>query len=165
MLCDDSKVESFYSENILEYIYCWKCGDKAYIKHQFDNHTCGNANQSEMIQFISIDGIFLQPDVLTEDEEIKLIQSIDSYDWVDSQSGRRKQDFGPKINFKKKKVNFSSFHGLPSIDIKLLDTIKRDRLRNDPNYSRFTSSTLENDSSDSILCNFKTVEICHLEYW
>lgn len=33
--------------------------------------------------------------------------------WVDSQSGRKKIDFGPKANFKKQKVKEGGFKGLP----------------------------------------------------
>ena len=34
--------------------------------------------------------------------------------WVDSQSGRRKQDFGPKANFKRKKAKLGTFEGIPN---------------------------------------------------
>ena len=33
--------------------------------------------------------------------------------WKDSQSGRRKIDYGPSANFKKKKIKVGSFRGLP----------------------------------------------------
>ena len=32
---------------------------------------------------------------------------------MDSQSGRQKQDFGPKANFKRKKVKLAGYSGLP----------------------------------------------------
>ncbi len=117
---------------------------------------------------LSIDGVYLQEEVLTKEEESHLISSIDSFGWNDSQSGRRKQDFGPKINFKKKKINFTSFYGLPQLDMKLLERIKKERLRDDANCTKFSTisrDVLEKDTSASVLCNFKTVEVCHLEYW
>ncbi|CAB1448203.1 unnamed protein product [Pleuronectes platessa] len=48
-------------------------------------------------------GVFLWENFISEAEEKALISSIDQDVWNQSQSGRRKQDFGPKVNFKKKK--------------------------------------------------------------
>ncbi|KAK5887199.1 hypothetical protein CesoFtcFv8_015824 [Champsocephalus esox] len=59
-------------------------------------------------------GVFLQEDFISEEEEEALIRTMDRDVWNDSQSGRRKQDFGPKVNFKKRKVRLSSFSGLPA---------------------------------------------------
>lgn len=50
---------------------------------------------------------------------------IDSGCWVNSQSGRRKQDFGPKANFKKKKAKLGSFAGMPRVMFPLYERIKR----------------------------------------
>ena len=174
-MCNELKEQQNSNENnLVEYIYCWKCGDKAYLAASFETHlewhnkSSNSQQEINVNEVIQIDGVFLQEEILTTDEELKLIQSIDSFDWVDSQSGRRKQDFGPKINFKKKKLNFASFGGLPQLDMILLERIKQQRLRNDANWTKFDSNgnlVLEMDGSESILRNFKTVEVCHLEYW
>ena len=59
-------------------------------------------------------GIFLVNDFLTEEEEAGLVQAIDSDpNWKESQSGRRKIDYGPQVNFKKQKVKVGSFVGFP----------------------------------------------------
>lgn len=179
LLCEETAKNLHQSTEtaLVEFRYCWKCGDKAYLESAFEAHflehqslSRATINNDESTTVLSIDGVFLQEEVLSLEEEGYLISSIDSFDWSDSQSGRRKQDFGPKINFKKKKVNFTSFSGLPQLDMKLLEKIKRERLRDDANCFKFSivennSNVLEKDMSASILCNFKTVEVCHLEYW
>lgn len=116
---------------------------------------------------LDIDGIFLQENVIDSDEEQKLIEQIDSFDWVESQSGRRKQDFGPKINFKKRLIKFNNFVGLPKLDFDILKIIKDNRLREDIDSKKFESIGLQTSElcDRSILNNFKAVEICHLEYW
>ncbi|KAK1882237.1 Alpha-ketoglutarate-dependent dioxygenase alkB like 4 [Dissostichus eleginoides] len=68
----------------------------------------------------SFPGVFLQEDFISEEEEEELIRTIDGDVWNDSQSGRRKQDFGPKVNFKKQKVRLSSFSGLPAVSRSLV---------------------------------------------
>lgn len=46
--------------------------------------------------------------------------------WKDSQSGRRKQDFGPAPNFKKRKVKPSELPGMPVELKRLLTTVMRE---------------------------------------
>lgn len=82
------------------------------------------------------------PDFITEAEELLLINNIDKMPWVDSQSGRRKHDFGPKVNFKRKKIKSESFLGFPS-------------------YSAFI---LKRMKELAVLRDFLPVEMCDLEY-
>ncbi|RTG85789.1 alkylated DNA repair protein alkB 4 [Schistosoma bovis] len=82
-----------------------------------------------------------------ENEEAMLVEEIDKQAWVLSQSGRRKQDYGPKVNFKRQKVQIGGFDGLPA-------------------YSRFLI-TRYNDlikESKSLRPEFLPVELCNLEY-
>ncbi|PFH38320.1 hypothetical protein BESB_006610 [Besnoitia besnoiti] len=46
--------------------------------------------------------------------------------WALSQSGRRKIDFGPKVNFKKKRVKVGKFNGLPPFAERLLSPAQPD---------------------------------------
>mgnify|MGYP002046408873 CR=1 FL=1 len=63
---------------------------------------------------LKFDGIFLVEDFLTEAEEASLVEQIEADpNWKESQSGRRKIDYGPQVNFKKKKVKVGKFKGLP----------------------------------------------------
>ena len=122
------------------------CGNKAFIQ-QFSDHRIHH-NMEPLIQskhFLPINGIFVKPEVIDANYESLLIRKMDSIEWTDSQSGRRKQDFGPKVNFKKQKLNFSQFSGLPDFDIQLLVQIKQ-------------------QMSHCFLQDFIAVEVCHLEY-
>uniref|UniRef100_UPI00358E5553 alpha-ketoglutarate-dependent dioxygenase alkB homolog 4 isoform X2 n=1 Tax=Myxine glutinosa TaxID=7769 RepID=UPI00358E5553 len=87
-------------------------------------------------------GVFLWTDFLTPQEEKSLVLMMDKDEWKPSQSGRRKQDYGPKVNFKKQRVRAAGFSGLPSLSRPLLH-----RMNQIP-----------------ILHDFKPVEQCHLEY-
>ncbi|UXI21099.1 hypothetical protein NH340_JMT07042 [Sarcoptes scabiei] len=166
---DEESVEELFSK---VYIYCWRCRTKAIHSDQFDMHESLHLNGRPLIDddsdsnFLNIDGIFLQENVIDSDEEQKLIEQIDSFDWVESQSGRRKQDFGPKINFKKRLIKFNNFVGLPKLDFDILKIIKNNRLREDIDSKKFESIGLQTSElcDRSILNNFKAVEICHLEY-
>ena len=56
------------------------------------------------------EGLSIVPNFLTELEEASILDALDTEPqengrgWKESQSGRRKQDFGPQANFKKRKV-------------------------------------------------------------
>lgn len=50
------------------------------------------------------DGFYTIKSMITESESKDLINKINTYEWSESQSGRKKQDFSPKINYKRKKV-------------------------------------------------------------
>lgn len=58
-------------------------------------------------------GIKIIPDFINETEETQLIHGLDELPWDQSQSGRRKQNFGPKANFKKRKSKVGPFRGFP----------------------------------------------------
>eukprot|EP00112_Aurelia_sp_Birch-Aquarium-sp1_P004992 Seg1566.9 transcript_id=Seg1566.9/GoldUCD/mRNA.D3Y31 product="alpha-ketoglutarate-dependent dioxygenase alkB 4" protein_id=Seg1566.9/GoldUCD/D3Y31 len=88
------------------------------------------------------DCITVLEDFVTHEEEIKLKEAIYKFPWKLSQSGRRKQDFGPQANFKKKKLKVGNFTGLPSVS---RDIVKRFKCYKE-------------------LSNFDPVEVCHLEY-
>lgn len=85
----------------------------------------------------------LADNFLTEDECNKLVEGVDdTLGWDASQSGRRKKNFGPKVNFKKKKLTVGKFQGFPE-----LTKFVRDRLK-----------------SIQLLSDFETIEECFLEY-
>ncbi|KAM6983608.1 alpha-ketoglutarate-dependent dioxygenase alkB homolog 4 [Tautogolabrus adspersus] len=87
-------------------------------------------------------GVFLWDNFISEEEEKQLMSNIDQDVWNESQSGRRKQDFGPKVNFKKRKVRFGGFSGLPALSQKLVL-----RMQGEPSLS-----------------DFQPVEQCNLDY-
>ncbi|XP_042287695.1 alpha-ketoglutarate-dependent dioxygenase alkB homolog 4 [Thunnus maccoyii] len=90
----------------------------------------------------SFPGVFVWENFISEEEEEELISTMDQDVWNQSQSGRRKQDFGPKVNFKKRKVRVGSFSGLPALSHKVVL-----RMQQEPS-----------------LADFQPVEQCNLDY-
>lgn len=87
-------------------------------------------------------GFFVIDDFITEEEENDLLNGIDDMPWDVSQSGRRKQNFGPKTNFKKKKLTVGKFNGFP----------------------KFTQFLQDRFCQMPLLRDFQTIEQCSLEY-
>lgn len=138
LLCEDP--ETRCSQNSLVaakgYFYCSSCNGT----WSDDNAaSCHPMHSGEFLSFLGIDII---PEFVTELEEQRLCESIDAGQWNASQSGRYKQDFGPKVNFKKMKVRVGSFAGLPVYSRELVN--------------RF--------AIHSCLTGFVPVELCNLEY-
>lgn len=125
----------------LTYFYCDTCADRAWLTNNHEHHVSGDINRET--ESIAINGIYLKRECITEDEERRLVAAIDSADWIQSQSGRRKQDYGPKANFKKQKCKLGDFKGLPA-------------------YIRTTFTRLQ--AEHELLRDFVPVELCNLEY-
>ncbi|CAL1536155.1 unnamed protein product [Lymnaea stagnalis] len=97
---------------------------------------------NDSVGAIHLQGISIIENFVSEEEEAFLVTSINDTNFVNSQSGRRKQDFGPKVNFKKQKIKLSSFSGLPA-------------------YSQFLYKRMK---ANPCLRNFEPIELCNLEY-
>ena len=80
--------------------------------------------------------------IISEEEERQLMADIDAMPWDASQSGRRKQNFGPKTNFNRRKLKMGSFKGFPE----------------------FGRRVQERLTSDPVLAGYQTIEQCSLEY-
>ncbi|NXX48656.1 ALKB4 dioxygenase, partial [Tricholaema leucomelas] len=87
-------------------------------------------------------GVFLMEEFISEEEESEIVELMDRDDWKPSQSGRRKQDYGPKVNFKKQRLKPGSFSGLPSFSKKIVAQME----------------------ACSVLGGFSPVEQCNLDY-
>lgn len=83
-----------------------------------------------------------QLDFLTTNEADNLLINLDDLPWEISQSGRRKQNYGPKCNFRKKKLKLGDFNGFP----------------------RTTKFVQEKFGDVPLLKGFRTIEQCSLEY-
>jgi len=90
-----------------------------------------------------IRGIKVIRDFVTSDEESELMLSLDSLDWDTSQSGRRKQNFGPRANFKKRKAKVGQ------------------KFRGFPQGTEFVQRRFERVP---LLAGYQTVEQCSIEY-
>jgi alkylated DNA repair protein alkB family protein 4 len=87
-------------------------------------------------------GVFLSENFLSETEAKRVVEKIDSLMWDQSQSGRWKKNFGPKVNFKKKKLRVDEFMG----------------------FEECTESIREKLAHIDLLRDFVTVEECFLDY-
>ncbi|XP_012263823.2 alpha-ketoglutarate-dependent dioxygenase alkB homolog 4 [Athalia rosae] len=119
------------------YVYCPQC-DKAWPGWNLDS----NKHPDHIGEPIQYPGVYIKLDFLSEDEAETLIEDLDALPWDLSQSGRRKQNYGPKCNFKKRRLRLGNFLGFPSTT-----KFVQERFNNVP-----------------ILEGFKTIEQCSLEY-
>jgi len=87
-------------------------------------------------------GMLVVENFLSTHEAKDLLRGIDDEPWDSSQSGRRKQNYGPKCNFKKKKLVKGQFSGFPE-------------------FSLFVQKKLNAEPS---LENYIVIEQCSLEY-
>lgn len=120
------------------YIFCPKCGDKAWLDENHDHHAESNVDP------LPIRGVFVIQDFISGEEQDQLIPLIDSKPWIPSQEGRSKQDYGPKISFIRRKVSVGTFGGFPHFAINLFNRMQR----NHP----------------EVMDDFVPVEFCILEY-
>ncbi|XP_004448347.1 alpha-ketoglutarate-dependent dioxygenase alkB homolog 4 [Dasypus novemcinctus] len=87
-------------------------------------------------------GVTLIEDFVSREEEAEMVRLMDRDPWKLSQSGRRKQDYGPKVNFRKQKLKIADFTGLPS----------------------FSQETVRRMGLYPGLEDFRPVEQCNLDY-
>lgn len=120
------------------YVYCPLC-NKAWKGWELDTYKQHPYHNGESILY---PGIYIKLDFITEEEEKDLMKNIDEMPWDVSQSGRRKQNFGPKTNFKKKKIVAGKFEGFPA-------------------FSKFLQERFE---SIDLLKDYQVIEQCSLEY-
>ena len=91
---------------------------------------------------LDLTGVRVCLDFVSDTEEMQLTHNIDKSTWQPSQSGRLKQDYGPRANYKKQKLKLDKFFGLPA-------------------YSSFLRRRLHEISE---LQDFIPVEQCNLQY-
>ncbi|GFN99596.1 alkylated DNA repair protein alkb-like protein 4 [Plakobranchus ocellatus] len=158
-LCEGSNSEQFSSKAYVNsdvYNFCIECqtsgcsNSNVHAAEPFQ--TCsGKTDHKKYVSALcnlncqvpmDFKGVMVIKDFVTEEEESVLCNVVYQTDFVNSQSGRRKQDYGPKVNFKKKKLKFDCFTGLPS-------------------YSRYLYERMKALEG---LADFEPVELCNLEY-
>lgn len=102
------------------YRYCPDCKNKAWLN---DNHEFHTRRSND--DYLSIEGVFIVREVLTVNEEKNFINLIDKkQNWCNSQEGREKQDFGPRVNFLQQKVSIGNFQGFPEFAVKIFKSLQ-----------------------------------------
>ncbi|XP_054765943.1 alpha-ketoglutarate-dependent dioxygenase alkB homolog 4-like [Lytechinus pictus] len=127
--------------------YCYLCGKIQPPPHSEvmrDKSTQSDIGcpDHHATQGFVLPGIQVIPDFITDQEEVETVHRIERSPWKASQSGRLKQDYGPKPNFKRRKVKQGGFTGLPTFSKPLVSRMNR----------------------LPELGDFLPVEQCHLEY-
>lgn len=120
------------------YVYCPYC-NKAYPGWDVGDYTTHPEHKGDPVDY---PGVYINLNFLNESEEDYLIKEIDRVKWDLSQSGRRKQNYGPKCNFKKRKLKVGEFSGFPK-------------------FSQFVQDKFK---AVNVLKDFQTIEQCSLEY-
>lgn len=120
------------------YIYCPHC-NLAYPGWDGNSWKSHPNHDGEPIRFPGVKVIL---EFISESEELELLQKLEEVPWDPSQSGRRKQNYGPKCNFKKHRLRNENFIGYPA----------------------FTKFIQDRFSDIDVLKDFQTVEQCSLEY-
>lgn len=120
------------------FVYCPFC-EKCFNGWDIEGFDVHSSHDDKPIDF---PGIYIKHEFITPEEEQRLLTGINALPWQLSQSGRRKQNFGPKCNFNKRKIQLGDFKGFPA-------------------FSKFVQDKF---SSLDILRNFYTIEQCSLEY-
>ena len=93
--------------------------------HQERNARVQRLQFGEGSAAVGFSGVGVYADFISPEEEAALVAAIDSNPWKLSQSGRRKQDYGPRANFKKRKVKLAGFNGLPPYALPLAQRVQR----------------------------------------
>lgn len=131
--------QTFNREN--SYVYCPFC-NKAWKGWDMDLYKEHPNHSGESVDY---PGVKIIMDFINTQEEELLMKNIDEVPWDTSQSGRRKQNFGPKTNFKKRKIVLGNFEGFPLFTKYLQDRFKQvDLLRG---YETIEQCSLEYDPS------------------
>ena len=122
-------------------VYCIDC-DRIF-SGKWHDVSCFGRGDHDGATGCEFEGVLVLRDFVTEAEESQLMAGLDDMDWDASQSGRRKQNFGPRANFKKRKAKVGQhFHGFP----KCTEFVQQ-RFRTVP-----------------VLEGYQTVEQCSIEY-
>ena len=127
------------------YIFCIQCNRIVLTKDWDSSHfgICdGSGHHNEAISK-DFPGVQIITDFVSESEEKELITNLDTLNWDTSVSGRRKQNFGPRANFNKRKAK------------------PGEHFRGFPKCTKFIQDRFQNIPS---LESYQTIEQCSIEY-
>ncbi|XP_065171766.1 LOW QUALITY PROTEIN: alpha-ketoglutarate-dependent dioxygenase alkB homolog 4-like [Atheta coriaria] len=141
LLCEEEygiKKDPILNKTNGSYVYCPHC-NKAWSGWDFNLYKQHPNHSGTSIDY---PGVYIDLNFLSIEEEQLALSEIENIPWDASQSGRRKQNFGPKCNFKKKKLKLGDFKGFPK-------------------GLQFIQEKLKHVA---YLKDFQTIEQCSLEY-
>lgn len=124
-----------------QYTFCIRCGRTLQADQKCTHRERGEGPGTQ--DGVGLEGVSVILGFVTDIEEQTIVAEIDRTIWKPSQSGRRKQDFGPQVNFKKKKLKLDNFTGLPEFSKVLVERM----------WIQVPA-----------LSDFQPVELCNLDY-
>lgn len=127
-------------QQLESWAYCTQC--KTFYPGWDTQAVQAAHSEHNLTDSLTLPGIYVQEQFLSSAEGSQLIADLDDLPWDISQSGRRKQNYGPKTNFKKRRLQLGSFEGFPAV-------------------TRYVQQRFD---SVPLLRNFQTIEQCSLEY-
>lgn len=118
-------------------------------------------------------GIRVYRDALSPAEVRLLLDEIDACPLIPAQSGKRKQHYGPKINFNKRKMNTSAYRGIPAsareLERKARALVARDEFDATRKFHGAHGSHQSHRASDRAACRaalaaYETTDVFVLRY-
>lgn len=130
-------------DSLCSLVFCTHCST-AFMADidQYEDKDCNWHHKLGKVPSMVFPGVTIFTEFINSEEETRLFEEIQARPWAKSQSGRLKQDYGPKCNFKKRKLKLDVFSGFPA----------------------YLQPILSKFDPHPILANYHTAEQCNLEY-
>ena len=98
-------------------------------------------------------GVRVVRELITPEDEARLLADLERDDWRPAQSGKHKQHHGARFNFKKRRARLDDFDGLPAFAHEI-ERALRERLAGDPDQELARA-----------LRAYRTADLFALRYW
>jgi len=113
-------------------------------------------------------GIRIFPDFVSPAEAEDLLREIKTSEFVQAQSGKLKQHYGPKINFNKKKMGTDNFKGLPTYTARIEDRLRRlvldDSVTSPVEHREFSTALRAFETTDVFVLRYLESEASNLDF-
>lgn len=113
-------------------------------------------------------GVRVYPDALSPAEAEDLLARIDALPFEPSQSGKRKQHFGPRVNFLRRRINADRFTGLPDyarlLEQRLRDRVAEDEAGDPDDLARCRAALAAFETMDVFVLRYAAVEQSNLDF-
>jgi alkylated DNA repair protein alkB family protein 4 len=124
--------------------------------HLFDDRTQAAPGCPEF------SGLVVWRDFVTEAEAARLLDEIESRLFVPAQSGKAKQHFGPRMNFRKRRMNPRGFEGLPRF-ARDLERRVRARAAEEPEPAGLSAALEAYVTTDAFVLRYESARASNLD--
>ncbi len=113
-------------------------------------------------------GVRVYPEALSPTEAGELLRTIDAVPFVPSQSGKRKQHFGPRFNFLRRRMNADRFTGLPAwahaLEARLRECVARDDRGDPADLAACRAALADYSTTDAFVLRYVEAERSNLDF-